>query len=260
MNNYRKYGFKPFKVAVIHGGPGAPGEIAPIAKELSSGFGVIEPLQTANTIDGQLDELLEILSIQGNLPITLVGHSWGAWLVYIFAAKHPEIVKKIILVSSAPFEEKEAQNIMKTRLNRLSEKDRSRIFAIQNNLKDPLIRNKNQLFKQFAELMSKADSFASLTSESYVIEFQSELNEIIWNEANKLRKSGKLIGFGKRIKCPVVAIHGDYDPHPAEGVKIPLSGTLDKFKFILLKKCGHYPWNEKNAYNEFYQILRKEIS
>ena len=103
MNNYRKYGFKPFKVAVIHGGPGAPGEIAPIAKELSSGFGVIEPLQTANTIDGQLDELLEILSIQGNLPITLAGHSWGAWLVFIFAAKHPEIVKKIILVSSAPF-------------------------------------------------------------------------------------------------------------------------------------------------------------
>ena len=108
--------------------------------------------------------------------------------------------------------------------------------------------------------MSKADSFAALTSESWVIEFQSELNEIIWNEACRLRKNGKLTRFGESIECPVVAIHGDYDPHPAEGVKIPLSETLDKFKFILLKKCGHYPWNEKNAYSEFYKILRKEIS
>ena len=29
--------------------------------------------------------------------------------------------------------------------------------------------------------------------------------------------------MGRKIKCPVVAIHGDYDPHLAEGVREPLS-------------------------------------
>ncbi len=47
MNNPRKYGSKPYNVAIIHGGPGAPGEMTPLAQELSGDFGIIEPLQTA---------------------------------------------------------------------------------------------------------------------------------------------------------------------------------------------------------------------
>lgn len=46
MDNLRIYGKSPFKVAVIHGGPGATGEMAPLAHQLSSKRGVLEPLQT----------------------------------------------------------------------------------------------------------------------------------------------------------------------------------------------------------------------
>ncbi len=259
MNNPRKYGSKPFKVAIIHGGPGAPGEMAPLAQKLSDDFGIIEPLQTANTIEGQLQELHNILVNYGSPPVYLIGHSWGAWLVYIYAALYPALVKKIILIASGSFREKDSQNIMQTRLNRLTKNDKSELLAIQKELENPSTGNKSQLFKQFAEILSKADSFTPITNKSHIIKYQPDIFQSVWNEASKLRKSGKLIGFGKRIKCPVVAIHGDYDPHPAEGVKIPLSETLDKFKFILLKKCGHYPWNEKNAFNKFYKILREEI-
>jgi hypothetical protein len=35
MKNLRIYGKAPFNVAVIHGGPGAVGEMAPVARELS---------------------------------------------------------------------------------------------------------------------------------------------------------------------------------------------------------------------------------
>ena len=57
MKNLRIYGNKPFSVAVIHGGPGAPGEMAPVARELASVKGVLEPLQTADSLEGQVDEL-----------------------------------------------------------------------------------------------------------------------------------------------------------------------------------------------------------
>jgi hypothetical protein len=40
MKNLRKYGKPPFSVAVIHGGPGAGGEMAPVAWELASDCGV----------------------------------------------------------------------------------------------------------------------------------------------------------------------------------------------------------------------------
>ena len=68
MKNLRKYGDEPFNVAVIHGGPGAPGKIAPVARDLSSVRGVLEPLQTASTLEGQIEELRDVLAKNGNLP------------------------------------------------------------------------------------------------------------------------------------------------------------------------------------------------
>jgi pimeloyl-ACP methyl ester carboxylesterase len=70
-----------------------------------------------------------------------------------------------------------------------------------------------------------------------------------------MRKSGELLTMARKIRCPVIAIHGDYDPHPAEGVKKIMSPLLKDFIFVLLKNCGHEPWNEKFAKDEFYQIL-----
>jgi len=66
-------------------------------------WGVLEPLQTATTIEGQIEELNEVLKKKGNLPVTLIGWSWGAWLSFIFAAqKHRKLVFGTAL-SSAHF-------------------------------------------------------------------------------------------------------------------------------------------------------------
>ncbi|MFH1321005.1 MAG: alpha/beta fold hydrolase [Bacteroidota bacterium] len=99
MKNLRKYGTAPFTVAVVHGGPGAPGSIAPVARELSLNLGTLEPLQTSTSIEGQIHELLTVLEKHGDLPITLIGHSWGAWLCFIFTARHPLIVNKFINIA-----------------------------------------------------------------------------------------------------------------------------------------------------------------
>ena len=81
----------------------------------------------------------------------------------------------------------------------------------------------------------------------------------VWKQAEQLRKSGELLELAKDIQCPVLAIHGDYDPHPAEGLQKPLSVLLKDFRFILLPKCGHKPWIERNAKEKFFVILEKEI-
>ena len=79
-------------------------------------------------------------------------------------------------------------------------------------------------------------------------------------EAELLRRTGELLEMGRRISCPVVAIHGDWDPHPAEGVAEPLSSVLKSFEFILLANCGHTPWVEKMAKDKFYSILKTLIA
>jgi pimeloyl-ACP methyl ester carboxylesterase len=57
----------------------------------------------------------------------------------------------------------------------------------------------------------------------------------------------------------VVAIHGDYDPHPTEGVREPLSKVLKDFRFIMLEHCGHLPWIEREAREGFFELLRGEL-
>lgn len=42
IKKIRKYGIGPFSVAVIHGGPGASGEMAPVAKELALVCGILK--------------------------------------------------------------------------------------------------------------------------------------------------------------------------------------------------------------------------
>jgi pimeloyl-ACP methyl ester carboxylesterase len=259
MQNLRKYGNKPFRVAVIHGGPGAPGEMAPVARELSSVTGVLEPLQTAATLEGQVRELKAVLEKHATLPVTLIGFSWGALLSFIFAARHPSFVRKLILIGSAPYQEKYAVDITQTRLSRLSGQEGEQALSLMQTLNDPSIADKNTPLARLGKLLSGADSYDPLPYDDEILECRYDIYQGVWERASELRSSGKLLKLGKKIRCPVVAIHGDYDPHPAEGVVEPLSRILQDFRFILLEKCGHRPWLERSARDRFYSILKQEL-
>ena len=260
MKNLRKYGKVPYNIAVVHGGPGAPGSMAPVAREISSNFGILEPLQTVNSLKGQLQELREILKNDGDLPIILIGSSWGAILSFIFAAKNPKFIKKLILVGSGVFEDFYSKNIMETRLNRLSAEKRELALTLMDAMDNPVAQDKNIIMEKFGKLMTEADTYDPIALDNEIIEYSYECYKNVWKEAKELRKSGKLLELGKRIRCPVVAIHGDYDPHPIEGIKGPLSGVLKDFRFILLKNCGHLPWIEKKARDKFFDTLLEELN
>ena len=257
--NPRKYGDSPYTTVVIHGGPGAPGEAAPVARELSKLTGVLEPLQTKASVDGQVEELTAMIQQHCNGPVTLIGHSWGAWLAYITAARNPNLVKKLILVSSGPLEEAYALTLRDTRLSRLPEEDEYEVRMIEEELPKPDRHGKYHLLERMAGLLAKADTFDGLRTEKEIITIQPDVAHYVWKEASRLRKSGELLRYADKIKCPVLAVHGDYDSHPAEGVRIPLTMVLNDFRFILLEHCGHYPWNERQARDAFFDILRKEI-
>jgi pimeloyl-ACP methyl ester carboxylesterase len=258
MKNLRSYGSPPFRVALLHGGPGAPGYMAPVARELAADRGILEPLQTADSIDGQVEELRQVLVDHASPPVVLVGSSWGAMLGFIFAARHPQLVGKLILVGSGVYEDRYAANIHPTRLSRLSDAERHQAQSWTEALADPA-SDKNALLAQLGSLWTKTDAYDPIELDQEVLEHQYELHGRVWKEAVNLRRSGGLLELGRQIECPVLAIHGDYDPHPPEGVRDPLSRVLKTFHFILLERCGHLPWIERAARARFYALLREEL-
>jgi pimeloyl-ACP methyl ester carboxylesterase len=259
MENLRTYGKAPLDVVVLHGGPGAPGHMAPVARELSSDWGVLEPLQTAASLEGQIQELRAVLEESADLPVTLIGSSWGAMLGFILSARYPALVKKLILIGAAVFEEQYAARIHKTRLSRLSEEERREAQSLMDALRDPAVGDKNAPLARLGKLFTKADAYNPLTLDTQDINVQYHIFESVWNDAAELRSSGELLKLGRQIQCPVVAIHGDYDPHPPEGIQKPLSAVLENFRLVLLKNCGHLPWIEREARDKFYEILKQEL-
>lgn len=241
MENLRKYGNPPYSIAVIHGGPGAAGEMAPVAMALSKKIGILEPLQTKDSLEGQIIELDDTLKNNGFLPFTLIGYSWGAMLSFIYSARFPASVKKLIMVSSGVFDEKYAPGIMETRLKRLKIAEREEALEIMKKLSGSLKEKNNKLLARLGSLFSKSDSYDPIINESNDIAVDENIYKNVWKDAVELRKGRGLLDLGKFIKCPVIAIHGDYDPHPAEGIRDPLSGILKDFNFITLKDCGHTP-------------------
>ncbi len=255
MPEFRTYGKAPYTVAVLHGGPGARGAMAPVAEVLSVKHGVIEPLQTSTSMDGQVSELQRVLQVNAGQPVCVVGSSWGGMLGFLLAARHPELVRKLILVGSGVFDQRYAQAITNTRMERLLPIQQEQMKELACRLADPKETRKDALMGEYGELMSLADAYAPLPQPQGDQEFSFQVFNGVWDDVTQFRKEGGFLRLACRVQCPVVAIHGAYDSHPADGVKKPLSRALKDFQFILLQKCGHIPWLEKYAREPFFELL-----
>ncbi len=262
MESVRFYGDAPYRVAVIHGGPGAPGSVAAVARRLGATQGTLEPLQTKETMEGQIEELHDQLSAHAAQPLVLIGHSWGAWLALLVAARYPKLVAKLILVGSGPFLDRYVPQIGERRMSRLSPAEQAEFRQLLDALGRPETSGKDQLIAKLGSLVAKADEVDPVPDpleESDRLPASGDQFQSVWAEAAQLRRSGELLVRAGQIECPVVAIHGENDPHPADGVREPLSEVLREFRFVLLDRCGHSPWRERHAAEPFYRELEQEI-
>jgi pimeloyl-ACP methyl ester carboxylesterase len=263
VENHRIYGLAPYTVAVVHGGPGAAGEMTPVARELARDRGILEPLQTATSLEGQVEELRLTLASCAAPPVVVMGFSWGAWLSYIVAARYPALVRKLLLVASGPFDERYVAQLHKTRLQRLTAQAQAEWHAISTALRDPSAADKDALLARLGVLASMSDTYDPIETgadTASMLTPQGEIFHKVWATAAEWRRNGTLLALGKHIQCPVVAVHGDYDPHPAEGVQKPLAALLKDFRFVLLQHCGHTPWLERQARSSFYQAIWRELA
>lgn len=251
----RQYGNTPSNVVVLHGGPGGAGEVEPFACELGHrSHAVLEPFQTGRTVDGQVDELASQIERFCTAPVAIVGWSWGAWLGCLLAARYGTLVRKLILVGSGPFEARYAAAIRTTKNSRLTNDQHTEMLDLR-----PEEGNPDQVAR-FIELNDVTDTYARDTSPQPCVSFDGAIHAAVWPEADEMRKSGALLDAVSAIRCPVVAIQGDYDPRPSEGVQVPLQAALPSADFIQLERCGHKPWQEAFAKDEFYRLVETAIA
>src|SRR5215471_18381979 len=110
MLRVRGYGQSGPGVIVLHGGPGAAGHMAPVARGLAQSYRVVEPFQRGSgserlSVQRHVADLHETITVcaPGRHP-ALIGASWGAMLALAYAAAHPGSTGPLILVGCGTFD------------------------------------------------------------------------------------------------------------------------------------------------------------
>lgn len=258
----RRYGSAGAKLVLLHGGPGAPGYMAPVARRLSEGFEVIEPFQRKGTEASPLTVARHIADLDAVIdayspdekPI-LVGHSWGAMLALAWAAEHPDRAAALVLIGCGTFDTAAREQMKAIRQQRMSQHVFQRLQERIDSVNDPDERLKVQ-----GKMMMQVDSYALGHVDDEVVFYDALGHEQTWRDMMRLQTTGVYPAAFESIHIPVLMLHGTEDPHPGTVICDNLKTVLPQLEYHHWQHCGHYPWLEKASREDFYTLLIKWLT
>jgi pimeloyl-ACP methyl ester carboxylesterase len=253
MLKVRSYGNAGPRVIVVHGGPGACGSMAPVARALADSFRVIEPFQSglATTVADHVADLHQVVeSCSDSVAPALVGHSWGAMLSLAYAAAHPEMVGAIVLICSGTFDLPSREMLSANMAKRMNSEMRRR-FDLVDQLTDP-----NERFRALGSLTLELYSYDLASTDQEIDESEPGSNSETWVDMVRMQGQGVYPAAFAAIKSPVLMLHGADDPHPGQMIHASLEPHIPQLEYREWQRCGHYPWLEKSTHDEFFSVLR----
>jgi pimeloyl-ACP methyl ester carboxylesterase len=257
MIRCRTYGDNGPWVVVLHGGPGASGHMAPVARGLSRHCRVLEPFQRRSggpaplTVAQHVADLAEVVENLGSSasPI-LVGSSWGAMLALAYGAAHPNGIAGLALIGCGTFDQSVRAELEEEVRRRIDPTTAAQLAAIANQIKDP-----------DARLRARAETLlprychdpVTLDLEDEVIDARA--HEETWADMLRQQEAGVYPASFAAISSPVLMLHGKQDPHPGRRVRDSLLPYLPQLEYVEWDACGHYPWLERAVREEFFLVL-----
>ncbi len=246
---------------LLHGGPGAPGYLAPVAKVLGKYFRVIEPMQRKSsnaplTVAQHVADLHELIkSPSDNERPALVGHSWGAMLALAYASTYPDAISCSVLIGCGTFDVASRKQLELTRNVRMDNKLMHQVQRVENQTLSP-----NERMEAMGRLNLQLDSYRLGPVEDKMLTCDARGHEETWRDMMRLQAAGTYPESFSSIYVPSIMLHGAYDPHPGHMIHESLRPYMPQLAYKLWLACGHYPWLEREAKEEFYTTLLDWLS
>lgn len=254
----RRYGQSGAWVVLVHGGPGVPGYLAPVARELSSEFRVIEPFQRGGgegpvTVGVHIADLREVIGDTcGGGRVLVVGHSWGAMLALAYAAVHGDTVAGLVLVGCGTFDVQARERMNATLRQRGGVDLLDRLRRLSEESPDA-----NEGLRAVGRLLEPVFSYDLLPHEDEGEPCDARAHHESWSDMLRLQGEGVYPASFAGIRVPAIMFHGTVDPHPGEMIYEGLRRFMPQLEYRSWERCGHYPWLEREARDEFYLALRE---
>jgi pimeloyl-ACP methyl ester carboxylesterase len=258
----RRYGSRGPTTVVLHGGPGAPGSAAGLARALAADFHVLEPLQrrsgrVALTVSRHVEDLSAVVP----QPATLIGWSWGAMLGLSFAARYPRDVAALVLVGCGTYDENSRALLRRTLEERLGEPGRRVVAELESRItSESNVAKRDAILGELGALYMKAESYDIVDGEGESADGlpADEAGHVeTWNDVLRLQRDGIEPRAFRAVTARVLMIHGAEDPHPGEATRDLLRRYIPQLEYIELDRCGHEPWRERHARDRFVEFVRE---
>jgi pimeloyl-ACP methyl ester carboxylesterase len=231
--------------------------MAQVARALADSFRVLEPFQSglATTVAEHVADLHNVVEscTESGAP-ALVGHSWGAMLSLAYAAAYPGSVGPIVLVCSGTFDLASRERLSANMASRMDSEMRNR-FELAQQMTDP-----NQRLRELGSLTMELYSFDLASNDQEIDESEPGSNRETWEDMVRLQGEGVYPAAFAAIKSPVLMLHGAVDPHPGEMIRASLAPYIPQLEYREWERCGHYPWLEKYAREEFFAVMREWLA
>lgn len=258
----RIYGQGDKHVVVLHGGPGAGGYMAPVAKRLADRFHVLEPLQRGSsdvplTVATHIVDLDEVIShcCPGARP-AIIGHSWGAMLALAYAAAHPETAGPLVLIGCGTFDAASRAELNATIGRRMTDDVKLAMSRLEIEISDPAER-----LSAIGMLIQPIYSYhLSAHIEASSAECDGRAHEETWQDMLRLQENGVYPNAFSSISSPAIMFHGAYDPHPGRMIYDCLKRHMPQLEYTEWQACGHEPWREEEVHEHFYQTLLRWLN
>jgi len=264
MLHYRIYGNQGPMVFVLHGGPAAAGSAAPIARGLTGSFRVFEPWQRGSgnerlTVARHVADLHDLIQAHGQKSrYGLVGESWGAMLALAYAAAHPDAVSALALVGCGTFDRNARERMHRILEERFDKKLREQLNRLEREITDA-----SERLRMRYELMHPLYDYDPIESDlidDLTDSIDMRAHKETWDDMLRLQAEGIYPAAFTSIDSPVLMLHGVYDPHPGRLIYDSLKPYIQQLEYRELDRCGHHPWKERHAREEFFLILCKWLA
>jgi pimeloyl-ACP methyl ester carboxylesterase len=252
----KRHGPRGRTVLVLHGGPGAPGSAGLLARALADPLHVLEPWQrtssdTPLTVAQHIEDLAAAVSHESSSEKpALVGESWGAMLALAFTAAYPDRISALGLVGCGTFDRRSRAELHRTLEERTTPDLREQLAKLAERVTD-----ENERMARAHALSDHLYTF-SRAVDDHVARVDLKGHTESWNDMVRLQYADVYPAAFVSITCPVLMLHGSYDPHPGGLIRDSLREFIPHLEYIELDRCGHSPWVEEHARDRFLSILR----
>lgn len=247
----------PPKLFLIHGGPGAQGSLHGLSNSLPIELRPREILQRYSgefslTVDQHIADMAAIIQE----PANILGHSWGAMLSLSFASQYLDRCHHIILVGCGTYSAKSRAEYERRINERTDPLRKAELKAAVANASSDVERQ--AAFRAYAEYATSLQAHSPI-ADPYLdplTKFDPDGHTETWRDAIRLQSEGIEPARFVSITCPVTLIQGAQDPHPGESIYQDLKPHIPQLEYIELPDCGHEPWLEKYARDDFLNLIQ----